>query len=321
MLIAATGHGLIVAEREGQAWRVRHEGLQGRQVTAVIAREGVILAGTTDGVFCSEDLGQTWTEASAGLGQRHVRWLAYHPGVSDLEFAGTEPAGVFVSDDGARTWRECPEVGRLRDGFGWYLPYSPAAGCVRSFAFHGERSYAAVEVGGVLRSDDRGATWRLADGSTGQPVFSLASPRHVASDVHSVAVHPSSPDLVFAATHAGLFRSADGGAHWTRLYACYCRALWVDPADPDHLVFGPADDVDRRGRVEATRDGGHTWADASVGLDTPWRRDMVERLAQLGDELYAVLAGGELYAAPLASLAWQRALPELTDVNAVTTMA
>jgi photosystem II stability/assembly factor-like uncharacterized protein len=307
LLILATDNGTVVLRRDGGGWRAMARGLNGRRVTGAIAREGVILAGTTDGVMRSDDLGQTWQDASVGLTQRYVRWMAYHPDISDLEFAGTEPAAIFVSRDGAATWRECPDVAQLRDAHNWSLPYSPAAGCVRGFAFNGRRAYAAVEVGGALRSDDGGATWRLLGGS-------------LHPDVHSIAVHPSAPDLVFAPTGGGFYRSADGGATWTRLYACYCRAAWLDPADPDHLIFGPADSVDRNGRVEETRDGGRTWRPASTGLDVPWRRHMVERFVQAGDDLIAVLSNGELFAAPLATLEWQPLAPEIKEVNAATSM-
>ena len=84
-----------------------------------------------------------------------------------------------MSRDGARTWQEATEVARLRDRHNWYLPYSPAAGCVRGFAFHGDRLFAAVEVGGVLRSDDGGAHWDLAPGSDGMPRFGRPATGHV----------------------------------------------------------------------------------------------------------------------------------------------
>jgi photosystem II stability/assembly factor-like uncharacterized protein len=312
VLILVAKNGVMALERERGEWREAARGLEGQRVTSVIAREGVILAGTTDGVFRSDDLARTWQAASVGLTQRHVRWLAYHPDISDSEFAGTEPAAIFVSRDGAATWRECPEVARLRDERRWSLPYSPEAGCVRGFAFHGQRAYAAVEVGGVLRSDDGGATWGMS-GEVGYRA-PLVHP-----DVHSIAVHPTSPDLVFAPTGGGFYRSGDGGATWERLYACYCRAAWLDPTDPDHLILGPADSVDRNGRIEATRDGGRTWTVASFGLDVPWRRHMVERFVQIGDELLAVLSNGDLYGASLARLDWRQLA--VAGIAAAATMA
>ena len=117
------------------------------------------------------------------------------------------------------------------------LPYSPEAGCVRGFAFHGERAYAAVEVGGVLRSDDGGETWRLAEGSDGNPDLDGPPEPFVYPDVHSIDVHPSSPDLVFAPTGGGFYRSIDGGRTWTLLYDCYCRAAWIDPLDASILCW------------------------------------------------------------------------------------
>lgn len=317
-LCLATSNGLFVFERAGGGWRETARGLTGRRVTSVIAREGAILAGTCDGVFRSDDLGQTWREASVGLATRHVRWLARNPAVSGFTVAGTEPAGIFVSRDAADTWRECPEVARLRVEHRWFLPYSSGAGCVRGFTFNGRRAYAAVEVGGALRTDDGGETWRLAEGSDGSPDLGGPPEPFIYPDVHSIEVHPSSPDLVFAPTGGGFYRSEDGGKNWECLYDCYCRAVWIDPSDPAHLILGPADSVDSNGRIEETSDGGRTWSPASTGLPAPWRRHMVERFTQVGDALLAVLSNGHLLSAPLAALDWQRILPDMKEVSCVT---
>jgi len=320
-LLLATEQGLVLCERDRDSWNASTHGLPDHQVTSVIAREGVILAGTTKGVFRSDDMGQTWEEASSGLTSRHLRWLAYHPDVSDLEFAGTEPAGIFISHNGGESWRACPEVAELRDQYKWSLPYSPEAGCVRGFAFHGSRVYAAVEVGGVLRSYDNGETWRLAEGSDGNPSFEGPPEPFIYPDVHSIEVHTLSADLVYAPTGGGFYRSHDGGKTWKLFYDCYCRAVWVDPREPDHMLLGPADYVDSNGRIEESRDGGQTWSSASSGLKVPWRRGMVERFFQMEDELFAVLSNRQLISASISNLEWNRILPDVRNVNAITTMA
>jgi hypothetical protein len=318
-LILATEHGLTICEQGNGAWHESMHGLAGRHVTSVIAREGVILAGTNNGIFRSDDGGQVWTESSNGLIARHIRWMAFHPDVSDLEFAGTEPADIFISHNGGESWRECPEVPNLRDKFKWSLPYSPEAGCVRGFAFHGSRAYAAVEVGGVLVSNDEGETWKLAEGSDGNPDLEGPPGPFIYPDVHSLAVHPSSPDLVYAPTGGGFYRSRNGGKTWELLYDCYCRAVWVDPLDSGHMILGPADHVDSNGRIEESHNGGKSWSIASSGLNVPWRRGMVERFLQANTDLFAVLSNGQLLCSPLKDIEWQIILPEIADVNAITT--
>jgi photosystem II stability/assembly factor-like uncharacterized protein len=316
MIYLATNNGIILADRDSR-WRILWRGLDGQHVTSVIARQGVALAGTSDGVFRSDDNGRTWREASAGLSRRHIRWLAYHPDISDFEFAGTEPAAIFISRDGGESWHEAQEVAKLRDRYHWFLPYSPEAGCVRGFAFHGSRAYAAVEVGGVLRSDDSGASWRLAEGSDGNPDLEGPPEPFIYPDLHSINVHPDSPNLVYAPTGGGFYRSLDGGKTWNRRYDCYCRAAWVDPHDSNHIILGPADNVEANGRIEESRDGGNTWHLISAGLSVPWPRHMVERFTQMGTEILAVLSNGQLISAPLATLEWQSILPEVKGVNAV----
>src|SRR5581483_1928291 len=114
-LFVATHSGLVIAERAGRDWKIAERALNGQRVTSVIAREGVVLIGTPEGVMRSDDWGKTWRDASNRLNPRYVRWLAYHPEISDREFAGTEPADIFVSHDGANSWRECGEVAQIRN--------------------------------------------------------------------------------------------------------------------------------------------------------------------------------------------------------------
>ena len=317
-LILATEQGIVICELKDKEWQKSLHSLKDRHVTSVTVRESTILAGTEDGIFRSEDAGQTWKESSAGLTARHIRWMVFHPNSSNLVFAGTEPAHIFISHDDGKSWRACPEVAELRDRFKWSLPYSPEAGCVRGFAFHGNRGYAAVEVGGVLVSQDSGKTWKLADGSDGKPNLSGPPEPFVYPDVHSLEVHSSSTDLVYAPTGGGFYRSKDGGKTWKLFYDCYCRAIWVDPQDPDHMILGPADGVDRNGRIEESKDGGESWSMASTGLDVPWRRGMVERFFPVGDELFAVLSNGQILSTTLSTIEWKRILPEIAGVNAIT---
>jgi photosystem II stability/assembly factor-like uncharacterized protein len=315
-LLLATQHGLVVCDPDEDTWRERWRVLPEKAFTSVIAREGVILAGTTDGIYRSDDAGQTLQETSEGLDVRHVRWMAYHPDVSDHEFAGTEPAGIFVSHDGGMTWSARPEVTELRDRLKWSLPYSPEAGCVRGFAFLGTRGYAAVEVGGVLRSDDSGETWQLVEGSDGHPDLEGPPEPLVHPDVHSIFVHAWSRDVVYAATGGGLYRSTDGGKQWALIYDCYCRAVWVNPDDPQNILLGPADGVDRDGRIEASNDGGMTWVSASGALEVPWRHHMVERFVQADTEMLAVLSNGEVLSARFGIWQWHRIVPEVEGVRA-----
>jgi photosystem II stability/assembly factor-like uncharacterized protein len=235
---------------------------------------------------------------------------------------GTEPAGIFVSRDSGKTWHQNAEIVELRDKYGWFLPYSPEAGCVRGFAIaesgpHKSRVYAAVEVGGVLLSDDGGQKWHLAEGSDGKPDLNREPGAKIHPDVHSISVHPSSSDLVTAATGEGLYRSIDGGITWKCIYRCYIRAAWVDPQDFLHIIAGPADGVSRNGRIEETLDGGQSWQPASIGMKSPWPRHMVERFYQHDKNLFAILSNGELWTRTSGQTAWQRILPGVSGIQAM----
>jgi photosystem II stability/assembly factor-like uncharacterized protein len=319
LLCLATDNGVVVACQDQNVWQVMWRRQTPYRVTCISVYGGDVLIGTTEGISHSDDLGRTWRSAREGLEIDYVRWLAHHPRRPSFVYAGTEPAAIYVSRDGGILWQERPEVAELRDANGWYLPYSPRAGCVRGFAFHGKRGYAAVEQGGLLRSDDLGESWHHVDGSLANPRNELPE-GFVHPDVHSVACHPSSPELVFAPTGGGLYRSEDGGQSWERLYRCYCRAVWADANDPQHLIFGPADSVSVNGRIEETIDGGKSWRPASLGLEVPWPKHMVERFVDDGETLFAMLSNGEVLQTSQEVISWQRVLSEVTSVNALAVL-
>ncbi len=318
-LILATENGVVTASGIPADGVELSRTLEGSVVTAVAARGRRVLAGLEDGLLASDDMGAAWRQATAGLTVRHVRWLAAHREEQGRLLAGTEPAAVFYSQDAGEHWHECPEVAELRDAHGWYLPYSPEAGCVRGFAQDGPRAYGAVEQGGALRSDDYGETWRLVGGSTGDTDAPASGCLH--PDVHSILIHPSSLDLVFAPTGGGLYRSGDGGDTWELLYECYCRAVWVNPRDPDDIILGPADGVSENGRIERSDDGGRNWRPLPEGLQTPWPEHMVERFLFTEDGLLAVLSNGEVLMSDPREPEWRRVLADAGEVNAIAVAA
>jgi photosystem II stability/assembly factor-like uncharacterized protein len=122
----------------------------------------------------------------------------------------------------------------------------------------------AAAGGGIWRTDNAGRTWT--------PLFDKGP----TAPVGAIAIAPSNPDIIYAGTGqptprydvaggAGVFRSDDGGQHWTPLGLTDTRhigRIWVDPLNPDHVLvaavghfFGPNP---ARGVFTST-DGGKTW--------------------------------------------------------------
>ena len=132
--------------------------------------------------------------------------------------------------------------------------------CLASEPLNPQVVYAGTQGGGVLRSDDRGRTWRPA-GLDG----------HI---VKSLAVSHAEPGVVYAGTKPALvFASQDGGAQWTELdafrrirsrrlwfspaerpYTAYVQAIALSPTDPNVINVGI-----EAGATVRSADGGRSW--------------------------------------------------------------
>jgi len=128
-----------------------------------------------------------------------------------------------------------------------------------SAAFHPTRDgviYMGGDVNGAYRSDDHGKSWKIINnGISGYGVF-------------TIAVDPSSPETVWAATDEGLSKSTDAGESWKTIAKSAKKDLRltgeknksihnvaVDPTNGKIVYIGTP-----HGKIYKTTDGGETWA-------------------------------------------------------------
>lgn len=171
-----------------------HLGLDGERIWAIHAWSDAagttILAGSYgNGVFRSSDSGKTWKQANDGLTATALRTIQPDPLNADAILCGTEPARGYRSTDDGQSWQELEDIVALPTVEEWYLPYSPRAGAIRNFYSPpggSTRMLGSIEVGGLLNSNDGGATWDLIDI---QPD----------DDIHYITGHPEDADLLYAA--------------------------------------------------------------------------------------------------------------------------
>ncbi len=235
------------------------------------------------GVFKSSDGGKSW---------RKVLFVDQHTGATDLVihpanpqvlwaatyqrqrtafgFAGGGPgSGIWKSEDEGETWirvtgRGLPEGTMGRIG----LDISPS---------NPQVIYAQIEVGpdrepkaagaqpaqggggggqgqqnlppddkvsGVWRSTDGGQRWEFRSNQNNRPMY-----------YSQIRIDPSDENTVFTGG-APAFKSTDGGKEWKTLQGMGHvdhHAIWIDPADGRHVMYG------NDGSVDLTRDGGDTW--------------------------------------------------------------
>lgn len=277
-----------------------------------------------DGLYASLDGGDSWRPDETGLEDRRVLSLAVSPsdrrsGMS-VVYAGTEPSNLYRSEDGGRIWRSLPALRDVPGEPRWSFPPRPWTHHVSTIALHHshpERLAVGIELGGIIRSLDGGASW-------------IDHNPQAHSDAHDLCTHPLAPDRLYEAAGQGIARSDDGGQTWRRaehnLDRHYAWTQAVDPADPDlwyvaisrspSYAHGPGD-----GHAHLMRSRGDGWAAIDTWGQDPVLRRMPYALTALPEQpgrLLVGLRGGTLLATDDAGESWSRLAFQLPDVIALT---
>jgi photosystem II stability/assembly factor-like uncharacterized protein len=286
-----------------------------------------LYVGTMDrGVYLSEDAGETWREAGPGVAEARVLSVAVSPshreaGISAV-YAGTEPSNLYRSEDGGRSWQLLPALRELPSEPRWSFPPRPWTHHVRTIALHPTDAASVavgIELGGVMRSRDGGASW-----SDHNP--------QAHSDAHQLLTHPLAPERIYEAAGQGIARSEDRGDTWTHhehgLDRHYAWAQAIDPGDPDlwyvsvsRSPFAAHGNGDGQSRL--WRSMGDGWQAIDTWGDSAEHRRMPYALLTFADQpgrLLVGLRGGMLLITDDAGESWSEVsvrLPGLIDLAAI----
>jgi hypothetical protein len=233
------------------------------------------------------------TDADDGPAVQQIWELS--PGGDDQPgtlWAGTIPGGLFKSTDRGDSWQLIESLWARPERERWFGGGYDAPG-IHSICVHpgdGDRLSLAISCGGVWETADGGASWS----QTGQGLRAAFLPPDqaydpVSQDPHRMVRCAAAPDRLWIQHHNGIFRSDDGGRHFTEIGeagpSVFGFAVAVHPADPDCAWFVPAvkDEcrvpVNARLVVTRTRDGGRSFETLGAGLPAAPAYDLAYRHA------------------------------------------
>lgn len=257
------GNGVYVSRDGGTSWT--HTGLEdthhiGRVVvhptdpdTVYVAALGHLWGPNEErGVFRTRDGGASWEKVLYANPDTGAVDLAMDPGSPDIlyaalyqrrrrayGFAGGGPGGgVHRSLDGGDTWTKLG--GGLPDG---------DIGRIGLDVYRKDPRivYAIVENrdGGVFRSEDRGLSWTRMSDENPRPMY-----------YSQIRIDPNNDQRIWV-LGTRMHYSQDAGITWDtgwvqRIHVDH-HALWIDPADSDHMLLG------NDGGIHISRDRGRSW--------------------------------------------------------------
>src|SRR6266851_1264532 len=207
------------------------------------------------GVYKTTDGGKTWSQVLKINGDTGVSDIAMDPESPDTLYSaayerrrtpygfngGGPDSAIYKTTDGGATWK------KLTKG----LPYENGGETGRIgldiYRRNSNIVYAVVqhEKGGTFRSEDKGETWKKMGDTNPRPSY-----------YSQIRIDPNN-DLRIWELGAPMFYSEDGGKTFSTqrvrgIHGDY-HAMWIDPADSNHMLTGSD------GGVHWSYDAGKTW--------------------------------------------------------------
>jgi photosystem II stability/assembly factor-like uncharacterized protein len=239
VLWAGTETGLYRSNNGGLTWQPLMKGPGSPSGTAMAAaKDGQFFLANLDGIYHLLDTEATWEPADAGLPREGILALI---AAADRLYAGTNGHGVYRSDNYG----------------GWWVPAGLEGLSVPALVADPrdpDHLYVRVAFERVYETTNGGQSWTAR--WTGM---------RLNTEVISLAIDPQRPEILYAGSTDGLFRSRDGAYTWERiapeLSGQTVFEVALDPRNPDQVFIGATRGVYR------SLDGGISWEGPGRGLE------------------------------------------------------
>ncbi|MDJ0973499.1 MAG: glycosyl hydrolase [Planctomycetota bacterium] len=335
-LLIGTRKGLLEVTRGDGGWSLGEMQLPGQPIAYACRdpRNGSIWASIDHGhwgvkLSRSTDDGATFEEVEPPKYPEHTGKTARYywvlePGHADTPerfYVGTEPGGLFVTNDDGKTWQLDEALWALCTEHKWMGGGRDNAG-VHSICIDPRdpnHVYVAVSCASVLETTDGGATWAYrSEGMRNDYAPEGTESKPYGHDPHFIAMAPSNPDVLWQQNHFGVFRSTNGAASWDDLtqpplvnfgfpvaaHPTREETAWIIPMDSDSKRVA----IDGSLCVMRTDDGGSTWAEQREGLPQKGTWDFPLRhcldVGTDGETLAFATTSGNLYVSEDGGGSW-----------------
>ncbi|MEW6321779.1 MAG: glycosyl hydrolase [Acidobacteriota bacterium] len=292
-------------------------------VAAVLAAAGWLLspgvAAQGNAVDPSLYSGMRWRSIGPDRGGRSIAVAGSAARPNEYYF-GAVGGGVWKTTDFGHTWTPVTDAHLESSSVGALAVAESNPDIV--YAGMGEACFRGniIQGDGIYKTTDGGKTWAHVGLRDSQIVS-------------KIRVHPSNPDLVYAAVlgHAyddnderGVFRSRDGGKNWERVLFRDAKTgavdLSMDPKNPDVLyaalwqVYRTPWSMESGGPGSGlfkTTDGGTTWTELTKAPGMPdglWGKVGVSVSPVDGNRVYAIIENenGGVFVSDDAGATWRR---------------